>query len=49
MKYRAWRKGFKLKEVPIRFIDRVAGSSKMSSGIVNEAMKGVWKMRGFLK
>ena len=49
MKYRAWRKGFKLKEVPIRFTDRVAGTSKMSSGIVNEAMKGVWKMRGFLK
>jgi dolichol-phosphate mannosyltransferase len=49
MKYRAWRKGFKLKEIPIRFIDRVAGASKMSSGIVNEAMKGVWKMRGFLK
>jgi dolichol-phosphate mannosyltransferase len=49
MKYRAWRKGFKLKEVPIKFIDRVAGSSKMSKGIVNEAMKGVWKMRGFLK
>jgi dolichol-phosphate mannosyltransferase len=49
MKYRAWRKGFKLKEVPIRFTDRVAGASKMSKGIVNEAMKGVWKMRGFLK
>ena len=49
MKYRAWRKGFKLKEVAIRFTDRVAGTSKMSSGIVNEAMRGVWKMRGFLK
>jgi dolichol-phosphate mannosyltransferase len=49
MKYRAWRMGFKLKEVPIRFTDRVAGASKMSSGIVSEAMKGVWKMRGFLK
>jgi dolichol-phosphate mannosyltransferase len=49
MKYRAWRKGFKLKEVPIKFIDRVAGASKMSKGIVKEAMKGVWKMRGFLK
>ena len=49
MKYRAWRKGFKLKEVPIRFTDRIAGTSKMSKGIVNEAMKGVWKMRGFLK
>jgi len=49
MKYRAWKKGFKIREVPIRFTDRVAGTSKMSSGIVNEAMKGVWKMRGFLK
>jgi dolichol-phosphate mannosyltransferase len=49
MKYRAWRKGFKLIEVPIRFTDRIAGMSKMSSGIVSEAMKGVWKMRGFLK
>ena len=49
MKYRAWKKGFTLKEVPIRFTDRVAGTSKMSKGIVNEAMKGVWKMRGFLK
>jgi dolichol-phosphate mannosyltransferase len=35
--------------VPIKFIDRVAGASKMSKGIVKEAMKGVWKMRGFLK
>jgi dolichol-phosphate mannosyltransferase len=49
MKYRAWRKGFRLKEVPIKFVDRVAGASKMSKGIVSEAMKGVWKMRGFLK
>lgn len=49
MKYRAWRKGFKIVEVPIRFTDRIAGVSKMSSGIVSEAMKGVWKMRGFLK
>ncbi len=49
MKYRAWKMGFKLREVPIRFIDRVAGASKMSKGIVKEAMMGVWKMRGFLK
>ncbi len=49
MKYRAWKMGFKLREVPIKFIDRVAGASKMSKGIVQEAMKGVWKMRGFLK
>lgn len=47
MKYRAWRKGFKIKEVPITFVDRVEGVSKMSSGIVQEAMKGVWKMRRF--
>ncbi len=45
MKYRAWRKGFKLKEVPITFVDRVEGISKMSSGIVKEAVLGVWKMR----
>ena len=49
MKYRAWRKGFKIKEVPITFVDRVEGVSKMSSGIVQEAMKGVWKMRRFSK
>lgn len=47
MKYRAWKKGFKIKEVPITFIDRVEGISKMSSGIVKEAMNGVWKMRDF--
>lgn len=47
MKYRAWKKGFKLKEVPITFEDRKEGTSKMSKGIVQEAMLGVWKMRGF--
>ena len=47
MKYRAWKKGFKIREVPITFIDRVEGISKMSTGIVQEAMKGVWKMRQF--
>lgn len=47
MKYRTWKLGFKIKEVPITFIDRVAGTSKMSSGIVKEAMHGVWKMRRF--
>ncbi len=47
MKYRAWKLGFKIKEVPITFRDRKAGVSKMSSGIVKEAMYGVWKMRGF--
>ncbi len=47
MKYRSWKKGFKIVEVPITFVDRKEGVSKMSSGIVQEAMKGVWKMRNF--
>ncbi len=45
MKYRTWRKKFKIKEIPITFIDRVEGVSKMSTGIVKEAVLGVWKMR----
>lgn len=45
MKYRAWKLGFKIKEVPITFVDRRTGVSKMSKGIVKEAMYGVWKMR----
>ncbi len=47
MKYRAWKAGFKLKEVPITFEDRKEGTSKMTSGIIHEAMFGVWKMRSF--
>ena len=47
MKYRAWKLGFKIKEVPITFEDRKEGVSKMSSGIIKEAMYGVWKMRTF--
>lgn len=47
MKYRAWKLGFKIKEVPITFMDRTEGTSKMSSNIVKEAMLGVWKMRNF--
>lgn len=45
MKYRAWRKKFNLVEVPITFIDRVAGSSKMSTSIFKEAVLGVLQMR----
>lgn len=47
MKYRAWKLGFKIKEIPITFIDRTEGVSKMSKGIIKEAMFGVWKMRKF--
>lgn len=45
MKYRAWKLGFKIKEVPITFIDRKEGQSKMTKGIVKEAMYGVWSMK----
>lgn len=45
MKYKARRNGFKIVEVPIRFADRVLGTSKMSMGIFNEAIVGVLKMR----
>lgn len=47
MKYRAWKLGFIIKEVPITFIDRKEGVSKMTKGIVQEAIYGVWKMRNF--
>lgn len=45
MKYAAVKHGFKIKEVPITFIDRQYGVSKMNSGIFKEAFYGVWKMR----
>lgn len=45
MKYTAWKLGFKITEVPITFIDRVAGVSKMSTKIFKEAFWGVLKMR----
>lgn len=45
MKYAAIRNGFKLVEVPITFVDRQYGTSKMNSGIFKEAFLGVWKMR----
>lgn len=45
MKYAAKKHGFKITEVPITFIDRVYGESKMSTGIFKEAFFGVWKMR----
>jgi dolichol-phosphate mannosyltransferase len=44
MKYTAWKLGFKLGEVSIIFIDRVEGTSKMSSGIFGEAFFGVLKL-----
>ncbi len=45
MKYTAWKLGFKIVEVPIIFIDRTEGTSKMSSGIFKEAIFGVLSLR----
>lgn len=45
MKFAAYQLGFNIKEVPITFTDRIEGVSKMSGGIVNEAIKGVLQMR----
>lgn len=45
MTFKAWKKGFKVGEVPIVFFDRVKGTSKMSRKIVREAIFMVWKLR----
>ena len=45
MKFTAYRMGFKIEEVPIVFVNRVLGTSKMSSGIFGEALFGVIKLR----
>ena len=45
MKYTTYKLGFKISEVPIIFINRTEGTSKMSSGIFGEAFWGVIKMR----
>jgi len=45
MKFAAYKLGFKIKEVPITFTDRVEGESKMHKSIVSEAIKGVLQMK----
>jgi dolichol-phosphate mannosyltransferase len=45
MSYRAWKKGFRLREVPIVFTDRKRGGSKISGGIVYEALYLIWRLR----
>jgi dolichol-phosphate mannosyltransferase len=45
MSYRAWKKGFRLVEIPIVFVDRTEGVSKMSKRIVREAVWMVWRLR----
>lgn len=48
LNYIAWNLGAKIKEIPIIFVDRRSGVSKMSKNIIREAMLMVWKLR-FLK
>jgi dolichol-phosphate mannosyltransferase len=45
MNFRAWVKGYKIKEIPIIFSDRTIGQSKMSRTIVYEAIFMVWRLR----
>lgn len=45
MNYHVERKGFRIKEIPIVFTDRTIGESKMSGGIVGEALFLLWKLR----
>lgn len=45
MNFRAWRKGFRIQEIPIIFVDRVHGESKLSTQIMWEAIFLVWKLR----
>jgi dolichol-phosphate mannosyltransferase len=45
MSFRAWKRGFKIAEIPIVFTDRSEGESKMSKRIVREAVWMVWRLR----
>ena len=45
MNFKTWKKGFNIKEIPIIFVDRMKGQSKMSKKIVREAVLMVWKLR----
>ena len=45
MSFRAWKRGFRLVEIPIIFVDRTEGVSKMSKKIVREAIWMVWRLR----
>ncbi|MGD8277249.1 MAG: polyprenol monophosphomannose synthase [Gemmatimonadota bacterium] len=45
MTMRAWKRGFRIVEIPIVFVDRMSGESKMSKRIIREAIWRVWKLR----
>ena len=44
MTYKVWMQGFRIREIPITFVDRYAGQSKMSGHIVREALWMVWAL-----
>ncbi len=45
MSFRAWKRNFRITEIPIVFVDRTEGTSKMSNAIVREAVWMVWRLR----
>lgn len=45
MNFKAFKLGFRIKEIPIIFVDRVVGNSKMSKKIIREAIWVVWRLR----
>jgi dolichol-phosphate mannosyltransferase len=45
MSFRAWKRNFRIAEIPIVFVDRTEGTSKMSGSIVREAVWMVWRLR----
>ena len=45
MNFRCWRKGYRMREIPIIFVDRRSGTSKLSRGVINEAVWIVWWLR----
>jgi dolichol-phosphate mannosyltransferase len=45
MSFRAWKRNFRIAEIPIVFVDRTEGTSKMSRSIVREAIWMVWRLR----
>jgi dolichol-phosphate mannosyltransferase len=45
MSFKCWKRGFRLREIPIMFVDRRAGVSKMNRRIIWEAVGMVWRLR----
>jgi dolichol-phosphate mannosyltransferase len=45
MNLRAWKRHFRIREIPIVFVDRTVGESKMSKKIIREAVWRVWRLR----